>query len=256
MARFALPLSRPVRLATLATSLAFFAGCSSPSKANTKQDQYLVQQATLTVQSIFNGTTAASRPQKLLTKARAVLICPSVLRLSIVFGGAGGRCVLLSRDARGSWSDPAFYRLSGGSFGLQLGYQDAQVMLFIMTQHGLQALLDHQFKFDANAGVAFTSLAANAESSRTPGTNSDIYALQKANGVFAGVALGGTKLTSDSAADRSYYQQTVGPEDIVINMRVNNPAADPLRRILMSSAPAPNSSASTPPTTSTKPATP
>lgn len=225
-------------ICTALTSLTF-STAKAAENSTTQQEQLLIQQATLTVQSIFTGTTAQSKAQKLLTKTRAVLICPSIFRMSLVFGGSGGRCLLLSRDARGSWSDPAFYRLGGGSFGLQLGYQDAQAIFFIMTQHGLQALLDHQFKFDANAGVSFTSLGANVESSRTPEKGSDIYALQKTNGVFAGAALGGTKLTSDSAADRAYYQQTVGPEDIVINMRVNNPAADPLRRILMNSAPAP-----------------
>ncbi|WP_231118920.1 lipid-binding SYLF domain-containing protein [Oecophyllibacter saccharovorans] len=241
-------------LSVLATGvLATSVQAAGTKTANTSKEQLLIEQATTTVQNIFNGSQASSRPQKILTRARAVLICPSIIRMSFVFGGSGGRCLLLSRDARGSWSDPAFYHLSGGSFGLQLGYQDAQVMFFIMTQHGLQALLDHQFKFDANAGVSFTNLGANAESSRTPEKGSDIYALQKANGVFAGAALGGTKLTSDSAADRAYYHQVVGPEDIVINMRVNNPAADPLRRILMKAAPAPKLPVTAPANSDTHP---
>ena len=57
--------------------------------------------------------------------------------------------------------------------------------------------------------------------------------MQKSNGVFAGVSLGSSKLKADNAANRSYYKQVVGPEDIVVHMQVNNKAADPLRRVVM-----------------------
>ena len=68
--------------------------------------------------------------------------------------------------------------------------------------------------------------------------------------MFAGASLGGSKLTVNSDVNREYYGQTVGPEEIVVTMRVNNPGADPLRRILMrystaaSSSSTPASSAS------------
>lgn len=216
------------------SSIAFLSACSSSNSSTTAaEQQILVDQSAVAVNSIFNNTEQAKHAEKLLTQSRAVMICPSISNLSLVFGGSKGRCTLLSRDARGSWSDPAFYYITSGTFGLQLGYQNSQLVLFITSQKGIQALLDHQFTFDANASASFSSLASSAQKSRISGDHSDIYALQKANGIFAGAALGGSKLSSDSYANRAYYQQYVGPEDIVINMRVNNPAADPLRRALM-----------------------
>ncbi|MFC0502757.1 lipid-binding SYLF domain-containing protein [Asaia krungthepensis] len=197
------------------------------------KQQALVDRATLAVQDIFQGTNPNSRAQRYLAKARAVMVCPSVFRMSIVFGGAGGGCLLLSRDARGSWSDPAFYTLSSASMGIQLGVESSELMFFVMSDRGLQALLDSQFKFSAGASASFANMGSGIESGSAGASNTDILALQKSSGLFAGASLGGSKLTVDSGSNRAFYNQPVGPEDIVISMRVNNTGADPLRRILM-----------------------
>ncbi|WP_408740270.1 lipid-binding SYLF domain-containing protein [Acetobacter sp. AN02] len=203
-----------------------------PARAADSQ-QTLVDKATLTVQDMFSGAKPDSGIMKNIRDARAVLICPSIFEMSIVFGGSGGGCLLLARDAQGSWSDPAFYRLSSGSFGLQLGMQDSQVMFFIMTDRGLQALLDSQMKLGANASASFATMGSGVGSGNAGRSNTDITGIQKSKGLFAGASLSGSKLSVNSSANRSYYNQAVGPEDIVITMRVNNPAADSLRSILM-----------------------
>ncbi|MBS4076456.1 lipid-binding SYLF domain-containing protein [Ameyamaea chiangmaiensis] len=235
---------------------------SRPAQADTAKQQGLVDRATLTINDMFAGATPTSRIQRYLVKARAVMICPSIFRMSIGIGGSGGGCVLLSRDARGSWSDPAFFTVGSGSIGVQLGMQDSEVMFFIMTDHGLQVLLDNQFQMNANASASFATLGSGIESGTTGATNTDIMAIQKSKGLFAGAALGGSKLSVNSGANRNYYGQSVGPEDIVITMRVNNPGADPLRAALMrqsaqGAAPEPGTAAAPPPAmTGAKPALP
>lgn len=218
---------------SLALGMATALTCAPVQARAADSGQTLVDKAALTVQDIFVGATGQSGVAVNLGKARAVMVCPSIFRMSIVFGGAGGGCLLLARDARGSWSDPAFYTLGTASFGIQLGVQSSQAMFFIMTDRGLQALLDSQFQFGANAGVSFATMSSNVERGNAGASNTDIIVAQKSEGVFAGAALGGTKLTVNSDANRAYYSQSVGPEDIVVSMRVNNPGADPLRSVLM-----------------------
>ena len=247
-------LSGLLRTTTLvASGCIALSACSDAPQTTASQQQLIVDRATLAVQDLFAGTTPQSRSQKLLAEAKAVMVCPSVLNMSFGIGGSGGRCLLLSRDARGSWSDPAFYRLSTASLGLQVGVQSAETILFIMSQRGIQAILDSQFKFDASASASFASIGTGVENSTAGAHNTDIYAAQKNEGLYAGAALGGSKLTVDSGANRAYYNQTVGPEDIVVTMRVNNPSADPLRRALMSVAQTP--AASTVPSRATQAAT-
>ncbi|MFT9256615.1 MAG: lipid-binding SYLF domain-containing protein [Acetobacter sp.] len=195
--------------------------------------QSIVDKATLSVQDIFSSSSQQTTLTGNLSSARAVMVCPSMFRVSIGFGGAHGDCVLLARDARGSWSDPAFYKLSSASMGIQFGVQSSQIIFFVMTDRGLQALLDSQFQFDSNAGASFANMSSATASGTAGARNTDILIAQKSQGVFAGVSLGGSKLTVNSDVNRDYYKQSVGPEDILVSMRVNNPDADPLRRVLM-----------------------
>ncbi|NHO32986.1 lipid-binding SYLF domain-containing protein [Acetobacter fallax] len=232
-----------------AAALGLF-GLPAQSHAAAETQQTLVDKATLAVQDIFIGAQPTDRVYRYLGKARAIMVCPSVFRMSIGIGGSGGGCVLMSRDARGSWSDPAFYKLSTASVGFQLGVQSSEMIFFVMSDRGLQALLDSQFQFGANANASFATMGGGIESGTAGRSNTDIMAIQKSEGLFAGASLGGTKLTVDSDANRAYYNQIVGPTEIVISMRVNNTSADPLREILTRYSATATSAAATAATTS------
>ncbi len=198
-----------------------------------EQQQRLVDRATLTAQDILDWRANGDQARRFLERSRGVLICPSIFRMSFIFGGSGGGCVLLARDGSGSWSAPAFYSMGSGSFGLQAGIQDAELMLFIMSRRGLTAIMDSQFKFGANAGVTLATLGAGMEGDTSAAFNADIVVLEKSKGLFAGISLQGSILSFDSVGNRAYYGQPVGVQDIAVAMRVNNPGADPLRAVLM-----------------------
>ncbi|MBA5727064.1 lipid-binding SYLF domain-containing protein [Bombella mellum] len=212
-------------LAVAAGLLAVNAYAAEASKIS--KEQSLINQATFAVQSAFVDSQVKPETARILAETKAVVVCPDVTKMSLIFGGSGGQCLLLARGASNSWSNPAFYRLSSGSFGLQAGYQHSQLFLFVTSQKALLNLMDHEYSFDAKADAAFGS---GTSAQNTP---KEVYAMQKSNGVFAGVSLGSSKLKADSTANRSYYKQIVGPEDIVVRMQVNNKAADPLRRVVM-----------------------
>ena len=204
-----------------------------PALAETLQDQQaLVDRATLAAQEVLDDSQGHDARQ-MLPQARAVMICPRVFKAGFLFGGEGGGCVLLARGGQGSWSSPAFYSVGGGSFGLQAGIQDAEVMMMILTTNGLRSVMDSQFRLGANASVAVVTVGGGVEGATTTNLNADIVAFARTRGLFAGVSLQGSVMSSDSAGDAVYYGQEVGPVDILMAMRVNNPAADPLRAVLM-----------------------
>lgn len=198
------------------------------AKAKTDKVQSIVDHSVLTVEDVFENIPTTNRVYTRLKNARAVMICPNITHISMVFGGSGGDCVLLSRDARNSWSSPAFYQMSSASFGLQLGVQNTEVILFIMNERSLRKLLDSQFTMGASASA--TAAKASSDADRD---TADIYSLQKASGLFAGASLKGSKLKVNSSANHKYYDEIVGPEDIIMAMRVNNPSANRLRKILI-----------------------
>src|SRR2546423_1117034 len=130
------------------------------------EQQAVVDRATLTVQDIMHASDG-SDPQSLLKRARGAMICPQVFRAAFIFGGSGGDCVLVARDGAGSWSYPAFYGLGNVSAGLQAGIQDSEVLMMILTPKGLGAVMDRQFKFGADAGIAIAWIGAGVEGSTT-----------------------------------------------------------------------------------------
>ena len=227
------------------TSVLLTPGTASAA-LNGADQQTMVDRATLALNEVL-GSAEAGRAREILPNARAVMVCPRIFRGGFFFGAEGGSCVLLARGAQGTWSAPAFYNVGGGSFGLQIGIQDAAVVMMIMHQGALRAVLDSQVRLGADASVALVTLGGGIEGATTAALNADIIAVAKTRGLFAGISLQGSVMAADSADDQAYYGQPVGTVDIVLAMRVNNPGADPLRAALMQyGAGAPRSYAAAP----------
>jgi lipid-binding SYLF domain-containing protein len=214
----------------LATLIALTAWLPRVALAQERQ-QALVDRATLTLQEMLDVPNANDR-QQMMRQARAVMICPQVFRAGFLLAGAGGNCVLVARDGSGSWSAPAFYVMGSGSLGFQIGIQDSEIIMMILTNRGLAAVMDSEFKFGADASIAIATIGAGVEGDTTAALRADIVAYSETRGLFAGIALNGSMLTSDTAWNRAYYGSDLAARQIVMQMQVNNPGANPLRVML------------------------
>jgi hypothetical protein len=65
----------------------------------------------------------------LLGRAKGIVIVPHYFQAALVFGGRGGSGLLLVRRGM-KWSDPVFYRISGGTFGAQIGGTKGSLAFF------------------------------------------------------------------------------------------------------------------------------
>jgi lipid-binding SYLF domain-containing protein len=90
---------------------------------------------------------------KLLARAKAVMIVPELTKGGFILGGQGGAAVLVAKRPDGSWSDPAFYSLGGGTLGLQIGVQQAKTVFFIMTDRALDQWMQNQIHFGGQDGI-------------------------------------------------------------------------------------------------------
>jgi lipid-binding SYLF domain-containing protein len=224
-----------------------------PAKAQS-DEQSLVDRATLALQDLMTQDLSQD-PKRMLQRARAVMICPRVFKAGFFFGGEGGDCVLLARAGNGTWSYPAFYGMGSGSFGLQIGIQDAQFIMMIMTEKGLRAILDSQLKLGADASLAIATIGAGIQGSTTSAFGADIVAFSQTRGLYGGISLEGSLMGQRSGWNRAYYGREMGSQQIVIDMQGANPGADPLRDVLTrygseqrQAAATPSGSQPTPPT--------
>ncbi|WP_026439002.1 lipid-binding SYLF domain-containing protein [Acidocella facilis] len=211
----------------LAAALA--AGTAAPALA--ANPQHLVDSSTLALEDMMGGAQG-SQAQEFLRKAKAVVVCPNVFKAGFFFGGEGGGCVMSARTADGGWSNPAIYSMGAGSFGLQIGVQNAEVMMIIMTTGGLNALLNSQFKIGADAGLSVATLGAGVNGAMSTATNADIISFSKSQGLYGGVSLSGTVLSNNAGAEQQYYGQQLDARQIVVDGQGNNPGANPLRQTL------------------------
>lgn len=215
-----------------AALLAGLLGLAAPALAQQDQ-QALVDRAALAVQEVMSSGDRPQDAQDFLRRARAVLVCPRIFRAGFIIGGEGGSCVLVGRDGAGSWSSPAFFRMGSGSIGLQAGIQDATLVMMVMTDRGLNALLNSQFTFGAEAAVSLATIGGSIQGATTAAAGADIVAVARSRGLFAGVSLQGSILSYLPDYAQLYYGREVSARQIVVGMEVHNPGADPLRAMLM-----------------------
>ncbi len=210
---------------------AFVAAVPVAAQAQSAQ-QELVDRATLAAQDMLNDVDGHDA-QNMLRRARAAMICPQMFQVGFLFGGQGGSCVLVARDGAGSWSSPAFYSMGAGSFGFQAGIQDSEIMLMILTDKGLRAIMDSQFKIGGDAGATFVQWGGGIEGATTAAFSADIVGFTRSRGLYAGISISGSLLSTRSDWNRVYYGHEEAPQQIVISMDANNPGAAPLREVLM-----------------------
>jgi lipid-binding SYLF domain-containing protein len=209
----------------------FIAAGFAPAAALADSPQHEVDSATLAIESLLD-TPAHTQAEDVLRRARAVVVCPNIFRAGFFVGGEGGGCVMSARTAAGGWTDPAFYTVGSGSFGFQIGVQNAQVMMFIMTQGGLNALLNSQVKLGADAGLTVATLGAGVNGSMSTAYNADILTIAKSQGLYGGVSISGSIFGQDSDAEQEYYGAPLDARSIVLGGQGHNPGAAPLRHEL------------------------
>jgi len=153
-----------------------------------------------------------------LKSARGVLVFPSVIKAGLIYGGQGGNGVLLARGSDGAWSSPAFYTLGGGSIGLQIGVQEASIVLVFMNDKALKAAIDTGLTLGADATAAAGTLGATGEVASTH-VFKDVYYFADVGGLFAGISLEGGVISTREGLNKAYYGQALTPRQILLEHR-------------------------------------
>jgi lipid-binding SYLF domain-containing protein len=163
--------------------------------------------------------------QQNVGRAKAVLIAPQIVKAGFIFGGSGGRAVLIAKDAKsGKWVGPAFYALATASVGFQAGVSVSETITLVMTDKGMNSLLSPSFKMGGDASVAAGPVGAGATSNIV----ADLIAFSRAKGVYGGLNLDGTVVNTSDDWNEAYYGKKVQSPDILIRMSVQNAGADKL----------------------------
>ena len=146
-----------------------------------------------------------SIPTNLLEEAQAIAVIPDVLKVGFVVGGRHGRGLIAIRGSDGTWSHPSFITLTGGSVGFQAGVQSTDVVLVFRTTRGVDSIVNGKFTLGADASVAAGPVGRTAQASTDEQLKASIYSYSRARGLFAGVALDGTRIGIDNKSNQAVY---------------------------------------------------
>jgi lipid-binding SYLF domain-containing protein len=164
-----------------------------------------------------------------LAKAKGVLIIPEVLKAGYVWGGSGGTGVLVIRDEKSNeWSQPAFYIVGSVSFGLQIGAENAEVVMLAMSRKAVDSLLASSFKLGGDISVAVGPTGAGMKKIVT----ADFISFTKAKGLYAGLSFEGSVIKTADDLNRVYYGKEVRPIQILVQKEVSSPYSEMLRKKL------------------------
>ncbi len=144
-------------------------------------------------------------PKELLDHAKCIAVLPGVIKAAVGFGGRHGSGVMSCRTETG-WSAPAFVSISGGSWGVQLGVQSSDIVLFLMNDRGARSLVEgSRVTLGGQASVAAGPFGRSAEAATNLDLKAEIYSYAKSKGLFAGLSLEGAELRADRDDNRDYY---------------------------------------------------
>jgi SH3 domain-containing YSC84-like protein 1 len=165
-------------------------------------------------------------PRDLLEKAHCLIIVPSVKRAGFVVGGQYGVGVATCRQpgAAGGWSGPSTVKVEGGSFGLQIGGGETDVIMMVMNEAGSNKLMKSEFTLGGEGAAMAGPVGRSASAETDAYMRAEILSYSRSRGLFAGVALKGSTLRSDDSDNKKLYGKEVKHADI-LQGKVPAPAA-------------------------------
>lgn len=204
------PLLRWSLVACLALPLSLL--MAAPAEAG-KREQKRAETAVQVLREV-QSTPDSQIPEALLSKAYAIAVIPDVVKVGLVVGGRRGKGLISVRQTDGTWSNPSYITLTGGSFGFQAGVQSADIILVFRTPRGVDNLVAGRFTLGADASVAAGPVGRQAAAATDSELKAEILAYARARGLFAGVALDGTVMAVDYDAVERVYGAGTTPRSL------------------------------------------
>ena len=162
-----------------------------------------IQSASTILAQIMSAPDRAI-PDSIMSGAKCIAIMPSALKASFVLGANYGKGVATCRTEHG-WSAPAFFKLTGGSFGFQAGGQASDLVLIVRTVDGMQHLLHSKFKLGADASAAAGPVGRDAQAMTDLTLRAQVLTYSRSRGLFLGVSLSGGVIKQDQADTQAFY---------------------------------------------------
>ena len=122
--------------------------------------------------------------------------------------------------------------IEGGSFGLQIGGSEQDVVLLVMNDGGMRRLLEDKFTLGGDASVAAGPVGRDAAAQTDVEMHAEMLSWSRSRGIFAGLTLEGATLRPDREADKELYGREYTNREILQGNTKTPAAAGKLEALL------------------------
>ncbi|HEY1266952.1 MAG TPA: YSC84-related protein [Candidatus Binatia bacterium] len=203
----------------LAIAALLFTACSSASPRETMQRD--VDQATAIIER-FQSIPEQGIPATVLRNARGLAIL-TVTKAGFIGSGRAGSGVVIARLGSGGWSGPSAIGTGGLGVGFQAGVQITEFVIVLNTPAAVDAFSrGGNVTLGGALSVAAGPIGRSAEGNVA--LQAAMFSYSRSQGLFAGVSLEGTVITTRDDLNRDFYGSTSVTATDILSGRVRPPA--------------------------------
>jgi len=192
----------------------FCLGAATAAWAETREEvQNRLDNAALVLHQIMI-TPDKGIPEEVLEHAKCVAVVPHMIKAGFVFGGENGKGLATCRTENG-WSAPAFFAITGGSWGLQIGVEGVDLIMIFQGDKGMQRLEAAKFQIGADASAAAGPVGRHATADTDWKLNTELLTYSRAKGAFAGLTLTGADIRRDDSSMNAFYGHDVSTRSVL-----------------------------------------
>jgi lipid-binding SYLF domain-containing protein len=158
--------------------------------------------------------------KEILSRAKGVVIYPSMIKAGLVVGGSYGEGFLLRKDSNNVWYGPLFLKMTGVSVGFQVGISKTGLILVLMNETAFNNFTqDNNVTLGGNAGIAAGPLGRSFSAETDYTLDASIYSYSISKGAYAGLSIEGSVIEQFNDATIQYYGQLQEPQNIIYNIQ-------------------------------------
>ena len=217
-------------------SAIFFSAKSQDNE--TAQDSKEAEKISSSIEVLNEFTTMKGNiPAELLKITQGIIIIPGMKNAGFVVGAKRGKGIAVVKNQDGTWSNPIFITLTGGSFGLQVGVQSVDLVLIFKKRSTLENIGKGSFTLGGDISATAGPVGRSSSASTDYKMEAEVYSYSRSKGLFAGLSISGSSIDVDENANDRFYGEEASAKEILDN-EIEDNASDtlPLKQALNSLA--------------------
>ena len=161
-------------------------------------------------------------PGELLKITQGIIVVPKLINAGFVLAGKRGKGIAMVKLEDGSWSNPVFVTITGGSVGFQVGVQAVDLVLIFKHRKTLQDIGNGSFTLGGDISITAGPLGRSSTASTDTKFEAEVYSYSRSKGLFAGISLGGSEIAVDAKANEAFYGNDDNAKTIFSDSEENN----------------------------------